>query len=232
MSSAGNIGGAAGAGIGYLVSGGNPMTAQMGQNIGQAAGEAVQPLLQEFSPAAVAQRKEFRKAKNRLKTGNYGLSEAERAREMAPAELALAQATAQAGDQIARQAAGGGLSGGAATDARRAAYMASMAARSQNAAMAQRSSDARAAAQYAADQARVDQQAGLARQFWKEDAAKEDVDWVSTFRRPEFNMALDMVTGANPAAAVPTATVPLTPPKKPLPTATGGPLPTSTEGPL
>jgi len=199
MSTAGNIGGGIGAGVGAAF--GAPM---LGQQIGQAAGTLVQPVLQEFSPAAVAQRKLWKEARNRIKTGTYGYTEAEKQKASAPGQMAAANQTAQANADIARAQAGGQLSGGQATEALRQAYFASAAQNAQNAQMVQAASDAAAQRQYAEDQGRIDQQAGLARRFWQDDAEKEDIDWTGMIQGNQDMSKYDAVFGNRTSARPPT----------------------------
>lgn len=196
MSTAGNIGGGVGAGIGAAF--GNPA---IGQKIGQAAGEMAQPLLQEFSPAAVAQRKEFKKAREQLRAGNFGYTEAQKQQEGMSGAQQIAAQQAQVQADIARQQAAGTLSGGGATDARRALYQQALAANAQNAANVQAASNAKAQYDYEAAQGRVDAQAGLARKFWKDDAEKENIDWTANFASVEDPTKGDLLFGRKAGAA-------------------------------
>lgn len=190
MSTAGNIGGLAGAGIGAAF--GAP---QIGQGIGQAAGELVQPLLEEFSPSARAQRKMFRDARNRMKAGTYGFTEAQRQDATGSANQNVAMQQAMVQSDLARQQAGGTLTGGAATDARRAAYQAAAAGMAANANAVQQASDRSAQNQYAQDQAIIDAQADRARKFWQKDAAKPNTDYASMVSGTD----LDKLNGLPPA---------------------------------
>lgn len=161
-------------------------------------------MLQEFSPAAVAQRKEWRKARNRLKTGTYGFTEAERQKATAPGQMAAAQQTAQANADVARAQAAGQLSGGQATEAMRQAYFAAAAQNAANAQNVQAASDAAAQRQYAQDQGTIDAQAARARAFWKQDAEKPDVDWTSMLQGDpsKYDAVFGSRTAARPPAPV------------------------------
>lgn len=127
----------------------------------------IQGMAGEVSPGAVAQRKEFKKARTRLRTENYGLSSAQQQQAQA---FGNQQVQAQAGQQqadIARASAGGQLAGGAATEAQRAVAQQQAAGAAQVAGQVQAASNAAATAQHANDQGLVDAQADRARAFWK-----------------------------------------------------------------
>lgn len=128
----------------------------------------IQGMVGDVSPSAVAQRKEFKKAKGRLAMGNYGYSSAQQQQAQAMGNQQL-QAQAGAGQSdIARLSAAGGLAGGAATEAQRAVAQQQAIGAAQLAAGVQQQSNIAAQQQHAADQSRVDSQADRARAFWRE----------------------------------------------------------------
>jgi hypothetical protein len=135
--------------------------------IGGAAAH-IQGMVGEVSPGAVAQRKEFKKSRDRLRMGNYGFSSAQQQQAQAMGNQQLqAQAGAQQSD-IARMAAAGGLAGGAATEAQRAVAQQQAVGAAQVAAGVQQASNAAAQQQHMNDQGIVDAQADRARAFWRE----------------------------------------------------------------
>lgn len=121
-------------------------------------------------PSAAAQRKEFQKARNRLRTGTYGYSNAQQQQAQAMGNQQLQAQAAQQQSDVARLQAAGALAGGAATEAQRAIAQQQAAGAAQVAQGVQAASNAQAQAQYAADQGRVDAQADRARAFWKNQA--------------------------------------------------------------
>jgi hypothetical protein len=142
---------------------GNPIEAWIG---GGAA--HIQGMAAEGSPSAVAQRKEFKKARGRLRREQYGFSQAQQQQAQAMGNEQLqSQAQSQQND-IARAAAAGQLAGGAATEAQRAVAQEQAAGAAQIAQGVQAASNAAAQAQHANDQAIVDAQADRARAFWRE----------------------------------------------------------------
>lgn len=142
---------------------------QIVETIGGVAGH-VQGMVGELSPSGVAQRKEFKKARNRLAMGNYGYSSAQQQQAQAMGNQQLqAQAGAQQSD-IARLSAAGGLAGGAATEAQRAVAQQQAIGAAQVAAGVQQQSNMAAQQQHVADQGRVDAQADRARAFWSAQA--------------------------------------------------------------
>lgn len=142
---------------------GNPIEAWIG---GGAA--HIQGMIGEATPGAVAQRKEFKKARGRLATNNYGFSSAQQQQAQAMGNQQLqAQAGAQQSD-IARMSAAGGLAGGAATEAQRAVAQQQAVGAAQVAAGVQQASNAAAQQQHMNDQGIVDAQADRARAFWRE----------------------------------------------------------------
>lgn len=137
--------------------------------IGGAAAH-LQGMAGEISPAASAQRKEFRKAKDRLREGTYGFSSAQQQGAQAVGNQQLQSQAAQQQADISRASAGGQLAGGAATEAQRAVAQQQAAGAAQVAAGVQAASNQNAQAQYAVDQGIVDAQADRARAFWKRQA--------------------------------------------------------------
>ena len=172
----------------------------------------VQGMVGDVSPSAVAQRKEFKKAKGRLAMDNYGYSSAQQQQAQAMGNQQL-QAQAGAGQSdIARLSAAGGLAGGAATEAQRAVAQQQAIGAAQLAAGVQQQSNIAAQQQHAADQSRVDSQADRARAFWREQG-KISMDTTQSLAEgmpamPSGGMpakAKPPPVGANPA---PTTTVP------------------------
>lgn len=137
--------------------------------IGGVAGH-LQEMGGELTPAAMAQRKEFRKAKDRLRNGIYGFSEAQKQQAQATGTREVESQGQQQQADIARMQAAGQLAGGAATEAQRAVAREQAAGAAQVAAGVQAASNAAAQAQHANDQALVDAQADRARRFWQRQA--------------------------------------------------------------
>lgn len=137
--------------------------------IGGAAAH-VQGMAGEVSPAANAQRKEFKKARDRLRQGTYGFSSAQQQQAQAMGNQQLQAQAQQQQSDIARMQAGGQLAGGAATEAQRAVAQQQAVGAAQVAGAVQQASNAAAQAQHANDQAIVDAQAQRARAFWKDQA--------------------------------------------------------------
>ena len=137
--------------------------------IGGAAAH-LQGMAGELSPAAAAQRKEFKKARTRLKTGEYGYSQAQQQKAQAMGNQQLQAQAAQQQADVARASAGGQLAGGALTEAQRAISQQQAAGAAQIAGQVQQESNVAAQAQYAADQANVDAQAQRMRGFWQKQA--------------------------------------------------------------
>ena len=126
-------------------------------------------ILGELGPAAKAQRQEFKKAKGRMRTDNYGFSEAQTQQAQAQGNQALAGQQQQQQADIARAQAAGQLAGGAATEAQRMVANQAQAGAAQVAGQVQQASNAYAQGQYDRDQARIDAQA----QRWRDVNAKQ-----------------------------------------------------------
>jgi hypothetical protein len=108
-------------------------------------------ILGELSPAAQAQRREFRKARDRLNKGEYGFSNAQKAQDTTAKNQAVAE-------QLAAQQANAARAQASGVEQRKLSqtFAAQIA---QNQASTQAESNQAARAQYAADQATVGQQA-------------------------------------------------------------------------
>jgi hypothetical protein len=148
-----------------MSSSGNPIEGWIG---GGAA--HLQGMAGEITPAASAQRKEFKKARSRLQQGTYGFSSAQQQSAQAQGNQQVQAQTQQQQSDIARMAAAGALQGGGATEANRAVAQAAAAGAAQVAAGVQQASNAAAQAGYDRDQGIVDAQADRARQFWMRQA--------------------------------------------------------------
>jgi len=151
------LGSIAGGIIGGAVTGGSPAGAMAGSKVGRVAGALAEPYL---DPAQIAQRREFQKAQQRLRSGTgYGMSRAQKQTERA--ESARQQAAQNAASQAVaqQQMAAGMLSGGAATEASRimAAQQAAGAAQTERDIQARSSQLAQQ--QYLMDLARIDAEA-------------------------------------------------------------------------
>lgn len=120
----------------------------------------------ELSPAAFAQRREFKKARDRLAKGEYGFSQAQKQQDTTAMNQAVAQQAAGQQADIARQQAAGLVSGGGAAAAQREIAKAQAAQVAQNQAAVQAQSNEAAKAQYAADQGMVAQQAARNAELW------------------------------------------------------------------
>jgi hypothetical protein len=148
-------GGAAGAGAGAAAG-----------YVGWIGGVAshLQNLAGELSPAAIAQRREAKKARKRLEAGvGYGMDGAEKdtARSDANQQTASLLAAQQAG--LARQQNAGSLRGGESAEANRAIAQEALAANAQNEANIQRMSNQVAQQEYANDMGLVDAAAARGR---------------------------------------------------------------------
>ena len=156
-----------------------------------------------MSPAARAQRQEFKKAKTRLHSGmdatggGYGTPQAKQAQDASVANQQLSQQSAQMGADIARQRAGGLVSGGQATEENRARAGEVLGARAQVAAQGQATSNQAAQQQYAVDTGLVDAQAERARNFWKRQG---DISMATT-QGKGVTAGADAVQAQNQAAA-------------------------------
>lgn len=124
----------------------------------------------ELGPAAAAQRKEFKKAQERMRTGAFGFTEGQRqgAAKVGRQGIAAQQASQQA--DLARAQAGGLVTGGATSEAQRQIAQAGQNAQGQLEADVQAASDASAQNQYARDRATIDAQAQRWRDLWNKQA--------------------------------------------------------------
>lgn len=121
----------------------------------------------ETSPSAVAMRKEAKKEATKLRTGEFGASEAQKQGAYAQAASLLAAQQRQQQADLARQQAAGGITGGAAADAQRAIAMANQQQAAKVAGQIQASSDASAQAAYQNALNLVAQQREHGKEFWK-----------------------------------------------------------------
>jgi hypothetical protein len=147
-----------------------PAAAGMAGIIGGAAAH-VQNFIGEMSPAAVAQRREAKKALERLKTGQgYGMSGVEKntARSEGNQQASALLAAQQAG--LARMRAAGAASGGETTEANRAIAQEALGAQAQNEANVQAASNQQAQQEYANDMGLIDAEAARGRQAWAKQA--------------------------------------------------------------
>lgn len=150
-------GAAGGGGAGGMVGGGIVGT------IGGIAAHA-QNLAGELSPAAIAQRREAKKARKRLAAGvGYGMSGAEKDTARADANQQTASTLAAQQAMLARQQAAGNISGGQTAEANRAIAQEALAANAQNEANVQRMSNQVAQQEYANDMGLVDAAAARGR---------------------------------------------------------------------
>lgn len=131
----------------------------------------VQNFIGEMSPAAVAQRREAKKARERLAAGQgYGMSGVEKNQARSEANQQTASLLAQQQAGLARQQAAGGIRGGEGAEANRAIAQQALAANAQSEANVQRASNAQAQQEYANDTAMVDNAAARARAAWEKQA--------------------------------------------------------------
>lgn len=122
----------------------------------------------EFSPAANAQRRAYKKAKTRLDSGvGYGFSDAQKSTMGAQGNQAVAAQLAAQQSAVSRQQAAGALSGGGAAAANRAIAQSAAAGAAQNAANVQAQSNVQARQQFATDTAMIDAQADRGRAVWQ-----------------------------------------------------------------
>lgn len=124
----------------------------------------IQNLAGEMSPAAIAQRREAKKARKRLEAGvGYGMDAAERdtARVEGSQQTASLLAAQQAA--LARQQHAGSIQGGEGTEANRAIAQEALAANAQNEANVQKLSNQVAQQEYANDMGLVDAAAARGR---------------------------------------------------------------------
>jgi hypothetical protein len=130
----------------------------------------VQRFIGEFGPANRAQRKEFKKAAERMRTGAFGFTEGQQQQAAQAGRQGIAAQQAQQQADVARQQAAGMLQGGAGAEAQRQIAAQGQAAQGQLNAQVQQQSDAYAQQQYARDQAAIDAQAAKWRQLWADQA--------------------------------------------------------------
>jgi hypothetical protein len=169
----GGIGGAVGAGIGALV--GGPGGAAIGKGIGEFVGDTTGQIAGEFSPTAIAQRKEAQKAAQKLRTGEFGTSAAEKQNSYAQAQKLLQAQGANMAQDVARQQAAGNLSGGAYADAVRNLAQQTQGALGNVAGQIQQSSDRMARSDYQQALGLVDAGAARGREFWSRPTKPLDV---------------------------------------------------------
>ena len=157
------LGSLAGGVLGGALTGGSPAGAMAGSAIGSTVGTLAE---QYLSPAQVAQRREFKKARDRLRTGvGYGYSQAQKQQMQTEGNKAVANTLAAQQAELIRQQAGGMLGGGAVTQANRAMAQGAASAAAQTAAQVQAQSNLAAQQQYMMDQARIDAEAQRAREL-------------------------------------------------------------------
>lgn len=120
----------------------------------------------ELGPAAKAQRKEFKKSAERLRSGAFGFTEGQRQGAAKVARQGVAATQAQQQSDVARMQAAGGLTGGAAGEAQRAVAGEAQRANAAINQQVQQASDQYAAQQYAQARADVDEQAQRWRDLW------------------------------------------------------------------
>lgn len=130
----------------------------------------IQRFIGEFGPANRAQRKEFKKASERMRTGAFGYTEGQRQQAAQGGRQASAAQQAQQQADVARAQAAGMLSGAAGARAQRDIAAQAQAGEAQQQAAIQQASDAYAQQQYARDQATIDAQAQKWRQLWIDQA--------------------------------------------------------------
>lgn len=136
---------------------GGPAGAMVGSQVGRAAGTLLEPAL---DPAQIAQRREFKKAQQRLRSGTgYGMSRAQKQTERV--DSARQQAAQNAAQQAVaqQQMAAGMLSGGAVTEASRVMAAQQAAGAAQTERDIQGRSNQLAQQQYLMDLARIDAEA-------------------------------------------------------------------------
>lgn len=130
----------------------------------------VQRFIGEFGPANAAQRKEFKKAAQRMRTGAFGFTEGQQQQAAQVGRQGIAAQQAQQQSDVARLQAAGMLQGGAGAEAQRQIAAQGQAAQGDLNARVQQQSDAYAQQQYARDQATIDAQAAKWRQLWADQA--------------------------------------------------------------
>lgn len=131
----------------------------------------VQSFIGETGPAAKAQRKEFKKAAERMRTGAFGFTEGQRQGAAKVGRQGIASQQAQQQADVARMQASGTLAGGAASEAQRQIAAQGQAAQGAQEANIQAASDASAQMQYNRDRGTIDAQAAKWRNLWKDQAA-------------------------------------------------------------
>lgn len=130
----------------------------------------IQSFIGEFGPANRAQRKEFKKAAERMRTGAFGFTEGQQQQAAQVGRQGIAAQQAAQQSDVARAQAAGMLQGGAGAEAQRQIAAQGQAAQGQLNAQVQQASDSHAAQQYARDQGTIDAQAAKWRQLWKDQA--------------------------------------------------------------
>lgn len=130
----------------------------------------VQRFIGEFGPANMAQRKEFKKAAERMRSGAFGFTEGQQQQAAQVGRQGIAAQQAQQQSDVARQQAAGMLQGGAGAEAQRQIAAQGQAAQGDLNARVQQQSDAYAQQQYARDQGTIDAQAAKWRQLWADQA--------------------------------------------------------------
>lgn len=130
----------------------------------------IQSFTGELGPAAQAQRKEFKKSAERLRSGAFGFTEGQRQGAAKVARQGVAATQAQQQSDVARMQAAGGLTGGAAGEAQRAVAGEAQRANAAINQQVQQASDQYAANQYQQARADVDEQAQRWRDLWNKQA--------------------------------------------------------------
>jgi hypothetical protein len=171
----GGVGKMAGQGIGLIASGGNPIIGDAAGKVGEFVGNTVGQIAGEFSPTAIAQRKEAQKAAQKLRTGEFGTSAAEKQNSYAQAQKLLQAQGANMAQDVARQQAAGNLSGGAYADAVRNLAQQTQGALGNVAGQIQQSSDRMARSDYQQALGLVDAGAARGREFWSRPTKPLDV---------------------------------------------------------
>lgn len=165
----------------------------MGGMYGGIIGGTVQHLSEyagEAGPAATTQRKMSRRAEQKLISGDFGMSNAQKQDQFAQAQKMFAGQGDQMRADLARQRAAGNLSGGAYTEAVRAASQQQGAAGAQVQANIQAASDRQAQYDYANAVNTVDKQADR----WRKQMAKQgEISWKAA--NESTNMAGMMGSG-------------------------------------
>lgn len=159
-----------------------------------------------LSPARVAQRREFKKARDRLRTGmGYGFSGAQKQQERTESAQQMAGQLAAQQAGLQRAQAGGMMSGAQATQAAGLQAGAAAAGAAQTERDIQARSQALAMQQHAADQAMIDAQAQRGREASKEMAAawKKTQSGIPGGMDSVFSSRLSQVAGGGTGAGLP-----------------------------